>query len=105
MGCQVGGRQHCYAHCSSHLLRPDLYSYVSSVSFLSSLIMRVGGGGRGDAYLSRIMLLVGVGLNSSGDPDKTSCCELVLREEVRLLVGLSGGEVAGSRGVRGMDKA
>ena len=44
------------------------------------------------------MLLVGVGLNSSGDPDKTSCWELVLREEVRLLVRLSGGKVAGSKG-------
>ena len=50
-----------------------------------------GGGGRGDGHLSWIMLLVGIGLNSSGDPDKTSCWELVLREEVRLLVGLSGG--------------
>ena len=40
-------------------------------------------GGKGDGHLSWIMLLVGVGLNSSGDPDKTSCWELVLREEVR----------------------
>ena len=36
------------------------------------------------------MLLVGVGLNSSGDPDGISLCwELVLWEEVRLLVGLN----------------
>ena len=37
------------------------------------------------------MLLVGVGLNSSGDPDKASSCwEPVLPKEVRLLVGISG---------------
>ena len=46
------------------------------------------------------MLLVGVGLNSSGDPGRdSSCWELVLRKEVRLLLELSwGGEVAGSGG-------
>ena len=59
---------------------------------------RVRGGG--DGHLSWIMLLVGVGLNCSGDPDKTLCWELVSREEVRPLVGLSGGVVAGSRGSR-----
>ena len=38
------------------------------------------------------MLLVGVGLNSSGDPDKdSSCWELVLQGEVKLVVELSGG--------------
>ena len=46
---------------------------------------RLGRGG-GDAHLFCIML--GVGLNSSMD---SSCWGLVLWEEVRLLVGLSGG--------------
>ena len=40
------------------------------------------------------MLLAGVGLNSSGDPGwVSSCWDLVLWKEVRLLVGLSGGEL------------
>ena len=40
--------------------------------------------------------MLGVGLNSSMDPDRdSSCWGLVLWEEVRLLVGLSGGGVAG----------
>ena len=44
----------------------------------------------GDGYLFWTML--GVGLNSSRDPDRdSSCWELVLWKEVRLLVGLSGG--------------
>ena len=35
-----------------------------------------------------------VGLNSSGDSDKdSSCWELVLQGDVRLVVGLSGGVV------------
>ena len=43
----------------------------------------------GDGHLFWIML--GVWLNSSMDPDRdSSCCGLVLWEEVRLLVGLSG---------------
>ena len=39
------------------------------------------------------MLLVGVGLNSLGEPDETSSYWelIVLWEEVKLLVGLSGG--------------
>ena len=46
----------------------------------------------GDDHLFWIMLLVEVGLNTSGDPDETSLCwELVLWEAVGLLVGLSGG--------------
>ena len=37
-------------------------------------------------------MMLGVGLNSSMDPDRdSSCWGLVLWEEVRLLVGLSGG--------------
>ena len=43
----------------------------------------------GDGHLFRIMLLVGVGLKSSGDPGRDfSCWELVLQG---LLVGLGGG--------------
>ena len=47
----------------------------------------------GVGNLSRIMLLVGVGLNSLGEPDETSSYWelIVLWEEVKLLVGLSGG--------------
>ena len=47
----------------------------------------------GVGHMPRIMLLVGVGLNSLGELDETaSCWELiVLWEEVKLLVGLSGG--------------
>ena len=46
--------------------------------------------GGGDGHLFWVML--GVGLNSSMDPDSdSSCWGLVLWEEVRLLVGLSGG--------------
>ena len=42
-------------------------------------LLREGGGGGGDGHLFWIMLLVGVGLNSSVDPDKASSCwELVL---------------------------
>ena len=42
---------------------------------------------------SWIMLLVGVGLNSSGNPDvDSSCWELMLQEEVRLLVRLRRGK-------------
>ena len=49
----------------------------------------VEGEGGGDGHLFWIML--GVGLNSSMDPDRdSSCWGLVLRKEVRLLVGLSG---------------
>ena len=41
--------------------------------------------------------MLGVGLNSSMDPDgDSSCWGLVLWKEVGLLVGLSGEEVAGS---------
>ena len=49
-------------------------------------------GGGGDGHLFWIML--GGGLNSSTDPGicrDSSCWWLVLWEEVRLLVGLSGG--------------
>ena len=48
-----------------------------------------GGGGGGDGHLFWIVLLVGVGLNSSGDTGRdSSCWELVLQG---LLVGLGGG--------------
>ena len=62
---------------------------MSSSNALGSL--REGGGG--DGHLFWIML--GVGLNSSMDPDRDSpCWGLVLWKEVRLLVGLSeGGDV------------
>ena len=43
------------------------------------------------------MLLVGVGLNSSGDP--LLCWELMLGKGVRLSVGLSGGGGSGESGV------
>ena len=50
----------------------------------------IEGEGGGDGHLFWVML--GVGLNSSMDPDRySSCWGLVLWEEVRLLVGLSGG--------------
>ena len=50
----------------------------------------VEGEGGGDGHLFWVML--GVGLKSSMDPDRdSSCWGLVLWEEVRLLVGLSGG--------------
>ena len=59
--------------------------------------------GEGDGHLFWIML--GVGLNSSMDPDRgSSCWGLVLWEEVRLLVGLIEGGGGGwlvLRGVRG----
>ena len=46
------------------------------------------------------MLLVGVGLNSSGNPDvDSSCWDLLLQEEVRLLVRLRGGGGGWSSGV------
>ena len=46
----------------------------------------------GDGHLFWTVLLVGVGLNSSGDPHRgSSCWELVLWKVVRLLVGLSWG--------------
>ena len=49
------------------------------------------------------MLLAGVGLNSSGDPGwVSSCWDLVLWKEVRLLVGLSGGEGGWSWGELGV---
>ena len=62
-------------------------------------LLREGGGG-GDGHLFWIVLLAGVGLNSSGDPGwVSSCWDLVLWKEVRLLVGLSGGgRVAGPGG-------
>ena len=51
-------------------------------------------GGGGDGHLFWIML--GVGLNNLMDPDRDSACwGLALWEEVRLLVGLSEGGVAG----------
>ena len=47
-------------------------------------------------------LCLGVGLNSSGDPDgESSCWGLVLWEGVRLLVGLSGGGLVGPGGNQG----
>ena len=50
------------------------------------------GGGGGDGHLFWIVLLMGVGLNSSGDPGRgSSWWGLVLSKEVGLLVGLSGG--------------
>ena len=56
----------------------------------------VEGRGGGDGHLFWIMLLVGVGLNSSGDTGRdSSCWELVLW---RLLVGLGRGEVVGPGG-------
>ena len=46
------------------------------------------------------MLLVGVGLNSSGNPDvDSSYWDLLLQEEVRLLVRLRGGGGGWSSGV------
>ena len=64
-----------------------------------------GGGGGGDGHLFRAVLLVGVGLNSSGDAGMgSSCCKLVLQKEVGLLVGLSwGGRWLVLEGVRGRD--
>ena len=54
--------------------------------------LRKGRGGC-DGHLFWIVLLAGVGLNSSGDPGRdSSSWDLVLRREVRLLVGLSWGE-------------
>ena len=53
------------------------------------IVERERWGGGGDGHLFWIML--GVGLNSSTDPDRdSSCLGLVLWKEVRLLVGLSG---------------
>ena len=47
--------------------------------------------GWGDSHLFCIVLLVGVGLNSSGDPSRgSSCWGSVLQKEVRLLVGRWG---------------
>ena len=61
----------------------------------------------GDGHLFWIVLLAGVGLNSSGDPGwVSSCWDLVLWKEVGLLVGLSGGGGEGGwswGGVRGRD--
>ena len=59
----------------------------------------------GVGHLSRIMLLVGVGLNILGELDETSSCWelIVLWEEVKLLVGLSGGGVVGPSGIQGRD--
>ena len=49
----------------------------------------VEGEGECDGHLFWIVLLVVVGLNSSGHPDRgSSCWKLVLRKEVRLLMGL-----------------
>ena len=51
-----------------------------------------GEGRGGDSHLFWIVPLMGVGLNSSGDPGRgSSCWGLVLSKEVGLLVGLSGG--------------
>ena len=50
-----------------------------------------------------MVLLAGVGLNSSGDLGwVSSCWDLVLWKEVRLLVGLSGGEGGWSWGELGV---
>ena len=63
---------------------------MSSSNAWGLLRERWGEGGC-DGHLFWILLLVGVRLNSSGDPDKASSCwEPVLPKEVRLLVGLSG---------------
>ena len=57
----------------------------------------------GDGHLFWIVLLAGVGLNSSGDPGwVSSCWDLVLWKEVGLLVGLSGGEGGWSWGELGV---
>ena len=62
--------------------------------------MRKRGRG-GDGHLFWAVLLVGVGLNSSGDPGMgSSCCELVLQKVVRLLVGLSWGGGGGGSAKR-----
>ena len=46
------------------------------------------------------MLLVRVGMNSSGNPDvDSSCWDLLLQEEVGLLVRLRGGKGGWSLGV------
>ena len=55
-------------------------------------LLREREGGGGDGHLFWIVPLMGVGLNSSGDPGRgSSCWGLVLSKEVGLLVGLSGG--------------
>ena len=58
-----------------------------------------------DGHLFWIVLLVEVGLNSSGDPGRgSSCWKLVLRKEVRLWMGLRlGGRWLVLGGVRGRD--
>lgn len=50
--------------------------------------------GEGVRALVLIIVFVGVGLNSLGDPDVNfSCWGLLLHEEARLVVRLSGEEV------------
>ena len=48
--------------------------------------------GGGDGHLSWVMLFVRVGINGSGD---LSCWGLLLRADIRLVVGLSEGDVVG----------
>ena len=58
---------------------------------LSSNAWRSLGGGEGVRALVLVIVFVGGGLNSSGDPDvNVSCWELLLHEEARLVVGQSG---------------
>ena len=53
--------------------------------------MEVIGGGEVVRALVLVIVFVGVGSNSSGDPDvNLSCWGLLLHEEVRLVVGQSG---------------
>ena len=49
--------------------------------------------GGGDGHLSQVMLFVRVGINDSGD--LLSCWRLLLQADVRLVVGLSEGDVVG----------
>ena len=87
VGCQMGERQHCYAHCSSYLSMIGLRNCVDYVFYFVGIV----GGEGGNGHLFSIVLLVGVGSNSSGGKVST-CWELhvVLQKEVRLLVGLLG---------------
>ena len=47
VGCQVGERQHCYAHCSSYLLMQGLRNCVDYVFYFVGIV----GGEGGDGHL------------------------------------------------------